>query len=298
MGQNQSNEKSSRGAAQAERERKVHRKQSIHGLPTSSHRSQPADASATTVAAQGTTTHTGDTSTLEKMLQSTSPELTSKTSRVERSSSRPSRQKKEKEADTKNTPEPLIIPNPAPTSGIDIPASATLPSRSRHEELQDGGKPLAYDERTYVPPSHHRPPRFPLPIVEVGAMPDSPNLVPVDKNDADVIPLFDTYEQLQEPTSAGPLGRRSSMLSVATQDEEDVSEELQPYGVGYTGQTVPTVIEWHLPAEKVFVTGTFAAWDKKYRLRKRYVFHICSILEVLRLRVSLFRFRGTLLAPT
>jgi len=61
------------------------------------------------------------------------------------------------------------------------------------------------------------------------------------------------------------------MLSVATQDEEDVGEELQPFGVGFSGQTVPYTIEWNQGAsDKVFVTGTFAAWDKKYRLRRRY----------------------------
>lgn len=61
------------------------------------------------------------------------------------------------------------------------------------------------------------------------------------------------------------------MLSVATQEEEDVGEELQPFGVGFSGQTVPYTIEWTRGADdKVFVTGTFAAWDKKYRLRRRY----------------------------
>lgn len=275
MGANQSNEKPSSRAAtsQADKERKVHRKQSIHGLPTTSHRSQPADASATTVAAQaqGTTTHNLDTASLEKMLQSTSPEMTSKTTRVERSTSRQSKQKNDRDtqSEAKSSPGDLIIPTNPPTGGIDIPASATLPTRSRHEELQDEGMSPAYEERSYVPISHHRPPRFPLPIVEVGAMPRSPNLVPVDRSDTDVIPLFDTDDQLHEPPSAGPLGRRSSMLSVATQDEEDISEELQPIGYGYTGETVPTVIEWHHPAEKVFVTGTFAAWDKKYRLKRR-----------------------------
>lgn len=60
------------------------------------------------------------------------------------------------------------------------------------------------------------------------------------------------------------------MLSETTQDEEDVGEELLPFGVGPTDQTVPYDIVWNEPAEKVFVTGTFAGWDRKYRLKKRY----------------------------
>jgi len=141
--------------------------------------------------------------------------------------------------------------------------------------LEDGSKTMAYDERPYAPISHHRPPRLPLPIAEPGVMPDSPNLPPVDKNDSDVVPLFDADDHT--PLGADASGRRNSMLSIATQEEEDISEELQPYGVGITGQTVPTVIEWNQAAEKVFVTGTFAAWDKKFRLKKRYVSHLPNV---------------------
>lgn len=155
------------------------------------------------------------------------------------------------------------MPDPLPVGNIDIPTSSPLPTRTRQEELQDHGKGddermfSPYDEPRFVPVSHHRPPRLPLPIAE--DQPDSPSLGPVIKNDSD-IPIFDTDDSA--------LPKRNSMLSVATQDEEDVGEELQPFGVGYTGQTVPFTIEWHQPAEKVFVTGTFAAWDKKYRLKR------------------------------
>lgn len=250
MGQSQSAEKvSSRGGdpnrlladPHRERDRKVNRRISVQTLT----RRDPADASASNVAAHGTTTHNIDTSNIEKMLQSTSPELTSK-SRVERSTSRKKREPIREE--------PLSQPGPEPerVNSIDIPQ--TLPTRSRSEEEEK-----IYDEPTYVPVSHHRPPRLPLPIAEV---PDSPNLGPISKTDSDV-PIF-SHDDSDIP-------RRNSMLSVATQEEEDVGEELQPFGVGYTGQTVPYTIEWNRPAEKVFVTGTFAAWDKKYRLRKRQV---------------------------
>lgn len=248
MGQSQSAEKpSTRGGdpnslgpdLQRERDRKVHRRISVQTLT----RRDPADASASNIAAHGTTTHSIDTSNLEKMLQSTSPELITK-NRVERSTSRKKREAIQEE------PAPPSGPEPEPVNSIDIPT--TLPTRSRSEEEEK-----IYDEATYVPVSHHRPPRLPLPIAEV---PDSPNLAPISKTDSDV-PIF-SHDDSDMP-------RRNSMLSVTTQEEEDVGEELQPFGVGYTGQTVPYTIEWNRPAEKVFVTGTFAAWDKKYRLRKR-----------------------------
>lgn len=165
--------------------------------------------------------------------------------------------------DTPTQPQNLPSPGPPPAipGSIDIPSHSTLVSRSRQED-PDESAVSAYEERTYVPISHHRPPRLPLPIAEVQT-PDSPSLLPVDKNDDDV-PIFS-----QDPNDS-TFPRRNSMLSVATQEEEeDVGEELQPYGVGFTGQTVPTTIEWRGPAEKVFVTGTFAAWDRKYRLKKR-----------------------------
>lgn len=284
MGQNQSSEKpTSRSATpQTEKERKVNRRISVQAL--SKGPSQPADASASTVAAHGTTTHNLDTANLEKMLQSTSPELSNKSSRVERSISTASRQKKDEEHGTRSMSQALNIPNLAPTGSIDIPTPSTLQSRSRQEDLVDDSKLVAYDERPYAPVSHHRPPRLPLPIAEPGAMPDSPNLGPIDKNDSDVVPLFDTDDH--EPLSAGAPVRRNSMLSVATQDEEDINEELQPFGVGVTGQTVPTLIEWNQPAEKVFVTGTFAAWDKKFRLKKRYVSSLLNVENYLPL--SLF----------
>lgn len=60
-----------------------------------------------------------------------------------------------------------------------------------------------------------------------------------------------------------PLNRKSSMASNSTveEDELDLNES----------KTVPTVITWPHGGTKVYVTGTFAGWRKKYRLTKRYV---------------------------
>lgn len=255
MGQNQSSEKekSSSRAGTPHADRKVNRRISIQQFS----RPQPADASASTVAAQGTTTHNIDSPNLEKMLQSTSPDFASKSNRVERSTSGRKRDAEARTAERQPT-QPLSMPGLAPANSIDIPTTANtnvLPTRSREEELQDNSKD--YDQPSAAV-SFNRPPRFPLPIAEV---PDSPHLSPVVKTEPNT-PVFGTEDSVLP-------ARRNSMLSVATQDEEDVGEELQPFGVGFSGQTVPYTIEWnHGANEKVFVTGTFAAWDKKYRLRK------------------------------
>lgn len=152
--------------------------------------------------------------------------------------------------------------NPPSATSIDIPTPAqTKPKTPREVELRNN-EPFDdrdYAERPSAPISALRPPRMPIRIAET-VQPDSPNLGPLVKNDSDIIPLYDDGD--------AQIPRRNSMLSVTTQEEEDVAEELQPFGVGYTGQTVPYTIEWTGDAEKVFVTGTFAAWDKKYRLRR------------------------------
>lgn len=62
------------------------------------------------------------------------------------------------------------------------------------------------------------------------------------------------------------------MISTTTESEEEVGEELQPYAVEpANAQTVPTVIEWNHGGQRVYVTGTFANWERKYRLHPRYV---------------------------
>ena len=55
-----------------------------------------------------------------------------------------------------------------------------------------------------------------------------------------------------------------------TIDEEETLDELEPYTTSGVGRAVPTTIEWTAPGDKVYVTGTFVNWEKKYRLHRRY----------------------------
>lgn len=54
-------------------------------------------------------------------------------------------------------------------------------------------------------------------------------------------------------------------------------DELQPYTISGVGKAVPTTIQWTGYAQKVYVTGTFVNWEKKFRLHRKYVLsHLLS----------------------
>jgi hypothetical protein len=66
-------------------------------------------------------------------------------------------------------------------------------------------------------------------------------------------------------------GQRHSKSGRDAIDEEEILDELQPYTSSGVGKPIPTLIEWTAPGEKVYVTGTFVNWEKKYRLHRRYI---------------------------
>lgn len=62
------------------------------------------------------------------------------------------------------------------------------------------------------------------------------------------------------------LPRRTPALSSTTEEDDDLGEEFS----GPQGQpAVPTLIEWEGPGERVYVTGTFAGWNRKYKLHPK-----------------------------
>ena len=114
----------------------------------------------------------------------------------------------------------------------------------------------------YIPHSNlNFPPRLPLPIQEEIHTPGSPIISPTDLSTA-----------LQEDDVEGALPRRSSILSSTTVDDDDLGDELQGYMLDTArGRTVPTLVEWKQGGERVYVTGTFASWSRKYRMHREYV---------------------------
>jgi len=50
------------------------------------------------------------------------------------------------------------------------------------------------------------------------------------------------------------------------EDEDEVEDELQSYAMAGVGKAVPTTIDWRGSGARIFVTGTFVNWEKKFRL--------------------------------
>jgi hypothetical protein len=86
----------------------------------------------------------------------------------------------------------------------------------------------------------------------MGAADSQGLVVAVDKGDAD-------------------LSGDKSVLDDTTIDDDEIVDELQPYDMTGLNKAVPTTVEWRGMGEKVYVTGTFVNWERKFRLHKRYI---------------------------
>jgi hypothetical protein len=120
-------------------------------------------------------------------------------------------------------------------------------------QFESSGPP----RETYVPYSNlMAPPRLPLPIQEEVHVPGSPIIVAEDL----VSPII-------EDDIGGPLLHQASLLSHTTADEDEDYDA--GFGLeGVKGRTVPTLVEWKQGGDKVYITGTFASWSKKYRMHR------------------------------
>ncbi|KAJ5933507.1 Immunoglobulin E-set [Penicillium verhagenii] len=165
------------------------------------------------------------------------------------------------------SPKPIIRPekpvdrrpNPAPSRDVASPTDHSNPVQvpiSRHAAGRDPVAPSAPPLNSYYSASTHlqRPPRMPLPIADATTTPGSPIIGPEDSH----IQSMPADRLLDEQMEA-------SHHSNATLDGDEMVDELQPFGVG---KAVPTVIEWNGPGEKVYVTGTFVNWEKKFKLHR------------------------------
>lgn len=152
----------------------------------------------------------------------------------------------DRSAPEKPLPSPITRPLPVPH-----------PNRDDHRPVPDDPASLEPQDASFIVPSSHysRPPRLPLPIEEEPVGPGSPIISPADITS----PI--NHDEIE-----GALPRRSSMLSDRTQDDDDLADEFK----GPQGQvTVPTLIEWEGPGERVYVTGTFAGWERKFKLHPK-----------------------------
>jgi hypothetical protein len=159
-----------------------------------------------------------------------------------------------------NKPEPLPLPVPVPSPQTRPVAVPTIPredTQTTRTEAAASLEPADASQNDYIVPSSHynRPPRLPLPIEQEVITPGSPILSPAD-----------IAISIDHGDTDSALPRRSSVLSSTTADEDDLGDEFKaPEGQ----PTVPTVIEWEGPGERVYVTGTFAGWNRKYKLHRK-----------------------------
>lgn len=155
-------------------------------------------------------------------------------------------------------PGPRSSDIPDPSNPVQVPASRTA---VRHHHFPSA-TPSAPPHNTYYNASTHlqRPPRMPLPIGDATATPGSPIIGASDGH----IGSLPQDRLLDEQGDTSNIGN-------ATIDEDELVDELQPYTVSGVGKAIPTVIQWTGPGYKVYVTGTFVNWEKKFRLHRMYV---------------------------
>jgi Glycogen recognition site of AMP-activated protein kinase len=273
MGAQQSSEKpersSSRGGMLSDQQKKVNRRQSIQAISLSKGRASPSNPSANnaTATAQTATIRHLDAPQLEQYLQPSSDTSGKKSGSLGRSGSK--REKKDEAVQDANSQpvQPVAVPQPA--GPMNVPVAKSKPDDFDQYAFDHDFRHEDYEDRRYATPAQLRPPRLPLPIADaVLPTPESPGLDPTTK-DLIGVPSVGPDESLGSVVEPR-LRRRSSMVSQSTHDEdEDIGDELPP--VDPTHETVPTVIEWNYSGHRVYVTGTFANWERKYRMHHKYV---------------------------
>jgi hypothetical protein len=188
---------------------------------------------------------------------STPPQLQPATSTPEKAQEQPP-------AEPEPAPAHALAHAPSPqTKPVDVPVvPREEPQSSRPDDPASSIDPADASQQEYVvSPSHFsRPPRLPLPIEEETHVPGSPILSSHD--------YTQNYSPIDHDEVEGTLPRHASIISNTTNaDDEDLGEEFK--GPNTARPTVPTLIEWEGEGERVYATGTFAGWNRKYRLHKK-----------------------------
>jgi len=165
-----------------------------------------------------------------------------------------------KTGSTNATPHRSTSPGQRQIHGL-TPITTQTPSQKPATSSNVEG--LASPDAYYLPqPQFRHPPRVPLPIEEEVHDPGSPIPTPADLEGEDVPPSFE----------GGPLEETKSINSMGLDD--DVGSTGEPEDVfaatGMTGMPkVPMLFEWKEGGAKVYVTGSFASWDKKWKLNRQ-----------------------------
>lgn len=223
-------------------ERKVVRRSSLNALPH--HKATAADPSATRETAAGHSAASQLSAQQRLHSRNAGDSPTKTTGRLERLDGRRSEYSQGKDA-----------PQRDPSNPVQVPIS-------RHAAKRDSVAPSGPPMNSYYSASTHlqRPPRMPLPIGDATTTPGSPISGPEDSH-IQSLPADQALDQHMDAEATD--------VSSATMEGEELSDELQPYTVSGVGKAVPTVIEWSGQGQKVYVTGTFVNWEKKFKLHRR-----------------------------
>lgn len=227
--------------------REPRRRESIQGLPAG--KTQPAHPSESITSATAQPTQSSSQKPqLHQHLHSPSPSSHQRIHREDKMGNEQSREKwREKDVDgarlEKTQSNPVRVPKGPDSRRQKGPDSQFEPS----------GPPR---DLNYIPHSNlNFPPRLPLPIEEEIHTPGSPIITPAD---------FSTALHVEDVD--GVIPSRNSVLSGTTLDEDELGNDLQPYPADGSRRTVPTLVQWKQGGDKVYVTGTFASWSRKYRM--------------------------------
>lgn len=114
----------------------------------------------------------------------------------------------------------------------------------------------------YTTPSHlTRPPRLPLPIGDAMTAPGSPITASGSLGAAAAIDNANLEVSPEKSELGGSL--------VDDDDDDGLGDGLGSYSSNDFIKAVPTTIDWRGGGEKVYVTGTFVNWARKFKLHKR-----------------------------
>ncbi|PYH88544.1 snf1 kinase complex beta-subunit Gal83 [Aspergillus ellipticus CBS 707.79] len=227
------------GIAASTGERKVARRPSINA-PSGAAKATAADPSATKETATGHSTSQNQPSVQQRLQSRNAADSPT------RNLDRPDRRKPDAHA--------RDIPSPDPSNPVQVPVSRA--AAKRDPVATSGHPPNAY----YSASVHlQRPPRMPLPIGDATVTPGSPIIGPEDSY-METLPTDQLLDEHVDPSHTNAGG--------TTIEDEEALDELQPYTPSSVGRAVPTTIEWTETGDKIYVTGTFVNWEKKFRLHR------------------------------
>lgn len=162
---------------------------------------------------------------------------------------------------SKQTPQDDNKKEKSRTTGKSTPVKVPRGSDPRRQrgpdsQFESSGPPR---DPNFIPVSNlNFPPRMPLPIEEEFHAPYSPTIAAQEFSSS-----------LHEEDFDGAIPRQSSVISSTTLEEEELGNELQPYPYEAPPQgLVPTRLQWMQGGDRVYVTGTFAGWNRKFRMSR------------------------------